>query len=394
MLTALLMVPLIAAVGAALDYAQITTARMNIERIADVAVLAAIANARNDAATLDEDQLLTATENTIAEMLEAGKAAELSSGTLTYTITADTDDDGLLTAHISYTFAIDTDFLRLIGQSTVKTSGIATARGSVKTFKNFSILVDVSSSMGIGARPSDISQLESKVGCAFACHSTIGNIRSKYPEIRVRIDAARDAMDLAVDVIEEEAHQFNSIRLGFYTMRNGYAVQHVSAMDVNKSEDYDYVRNVINNNTILKGSHAKITRSIDDLADELQEGGRGYTKEEPEQHVLIITDGSDDGVNTPGAVRASNRVSSIPASACDPLKDKNINVYIIYTRYYAANHNLSKSIQNVVHPRNLIDLPKCASSSENFYLSENITDLEEAMTDIFHKVAVPNHVAQ
>lgn len=404
-MTALLFIPLLGFTGAALDYSQVSLSRMNLERIADTAVIAAVSKARNEASGKSDYQLINDMKLTAGNMFEAGVAKEVGAGDLQFNTDARIEN-GIMYAEITYTYAYDTVFLKAVKVNNLNTSGIAEAKSSIGTYSDFNILVDVTSSMGIGADQKDIDYMLGVSNCAFACHSNINSWRANHP-VRVRIDVAKDAMQTALDTIEEEKHPDSVIRIGFYTFWENTTAEHIDADEDNQSDDFDWVASKFETHTQLKSGHSLIERRIVDFADKLPLSGIGQTESDPKQYALIITDGSTFDWHTlpdyePGDPRynwGSGGATIVRADACDSLKDKGITVFILYTTYYPSypGHGaslMSKYISEAIHEKNLETLESCATSEDHFYEASNSAQLVSAMHDIFYEIAVPNHLSR
>jgi Flp pilus assembly protein TadG len=178
-------VPLIAAVGCAVDYAMATAVRAKLQAGADSATLAAVSvnspvvatakamNGNNGAVT----NASTFLQNFFTSNLPASPAATIQSATVT-------KSGMVLTANLSFTAQVPTAFLGVIGHSNIAISGSSTSSYTLPTYIDFYLLLDVSGSMSFPSTAAEQARLQAvnpdnmtgsngyPGGCTFACHFT------------------------------------------------------------------------------------------------------------------------------------------------------------------------------------------------------------------------------
>lgn len=144
-------IPLVLAVGCAVDYSLAVRAKSVLDAYADAAALSAV----NRAAMQEESQ--TAEDNAL-KMFKA-QASTLKQGSLG-AVTANITDDGTdRTIVVSYTASVPTTFMAVAGIDSVTISGTATAQSAHPTYIDFYLLLDNTPSMGVGATTSDIDTM-------------------------------------------------------------------------------------------------------------------------------------------------------------------------------------------------------------------------------------------
>jgi Flp pilus assembly protein TadG len=171
-------VPLIFAVGMAVDYGNNARKWSALNAAADAAALAAVTPAMmasSDAtAKTAALNLFTAQANTISNLVP---------GTLAPTVTI-TDSGLTRTVVVNYTAQLYYVFAGVLGQNTMNVSGLSQANGSTPPNVDFYLLLDTSPSMAIPASQDGINTMVSLTyanmkkaspgsnnpGCAFACH--------------------------------------------------------------------------------------------------------------------------------------------------------------------------------------------------------------------------------
>src|ERR1700730_2148968 len=180
---ALVLIPLMAAIGSAVDYSIAARVRTQLLGAADAAVIGAVGKssvALAAAATMPSDGPVAGGAANATKIFNAEITGQtgytLSSATATVTKTGST-----VTCVINFTAQVPTHFMGLFGISTVPVSGSSTAANSMPIFIDFYLLLDNTPSMGVGASTSDISTMVNNTPdqCAFACHD-LSNSNSYY----------------------------------------------------------------------------------------------------------------------------------------------------------------------------------------------------------------------
>ena len=175
MIFGLTAIPLIFAVGMAVDYGNNARKWSQLNAAADAAALAAVTpammaspDATAKTAALD---IFTAQANTISNIVPASWAT-------TVTIT----DSGLTRkVDVAYTAQVYNVFGGVLGKATMPVSGHAQSSGATPPNVDFYLLLDTSPSMAIPATANGISTMVANTqkqtdgnakGCAFACHES------------------------------------------------------------------------------------------------------------------------------------------------------------------------------------------------------------------------------
>ncbi|WP_306250684.1 TadE/TadG family type IV pilus assembly protein [Parvularcula sp. IMCC14364] len=414
MITALAMVPLIGLAGAAVDFSYVYMVRMNLERSADAAVIAAVATARRNADNMTRAELETEMQNIANNMFRNGLSKEVNKENLSYNIASGVDG-GTINAQVSYTYNYATKFMNILGQNKISTKGIAEGKGSIGSYTDFNVILDVSESMGIGASPSDIQYMHDlgaqtwthNKPCAFACHNNISQWR-KHP-IEIRMDVANEAMQDALDIIEEKKHPDSVIRIGFYTFDRSLT-EVIDPDKDDRSDNYSWVAGEFDRHAVLKGrGHpTRIDRSISEVASYIPVSGIGELEESPKQIALLITDGADFIATGDPEFNSSDpwypwgggrRATAVNPKACKGLKDNGVELYVLYTTYFPANNGyssgkLSEWFGTTGHTLNLTHLKDCATSKDHFYEASDSQTLRVAMNEIFKEVSTPTHLSK
>jgi Flp pilus assembly protein TadG len=178
---AIVMVPLLTAVGAATDYSMATRMRAKLQSAADAAAVASVS--QQSPGYLAAAQM-TADGSVTAGVTDANKIFNGIMATITgYTNLSETSTvtkTGVkLTSSVTFTAQVPTIFMKIAGFPTMAISGSSSASGALPTYLDFYLMLDVSGSMGLpstdaeqtrlaAVNPDDFSTYSN--GCTFACH--------------------------------------------------------------------------------------------------------------------------------------------------------------------------------------------------------------------------------
>ena len=198
--------------GAAIDYVRLVEQRTVFAAAADSAVLAAISSAREA-----ERKSLSGIPALAKKAAQAAWDRNIATTTLNdlkgpkITISK---AGSAWTAKVAYNEDSPATFVSLLGIKSMKVAGESAASTTVEknpNFWDFHIVIDTSSSMGIGATEADMSALEAHpdIGCAFACHSadyakgaTDSAKIAQNAGIKLRINIVDDAVDAMIEQLK------------------------------------------------------------------------------------------------------------------------------------------------------------------------------------------------
>jgi Flp pilus assembly protein TadG len=179
--SALAALPLLAAVGCAVDYSMASMVRTKLQAAADAATLATVSI--NSPITVSAKTNGTVTAgNAYATNFFNALAAGLNNANITVTPSANVAMTGqTVTATVSFTANVPTFFMGVMGRSNVAVGGSSTASYTLPVYIDFYLMLDVSGSMGMPSTTAEQIRLQSvnpdnmalyPTGCTFACHFT------------------------------------------------------------------------------------------------------------------------------------------------------------------------------------------------------------------------------
>ncbi len=153
----------------------------------------------------------------------------------------------VVSANASYSFSMPTIFMRVLGTRTASFTGAAGSTLTIPAFTNIHIVIDTSSSMGIGATTADQQIVYNATGgCAVACHppGTTDLARNKGATLRIDVAQVRRRLGLEADHLLGNATRF---QVSVWTMSTQFnnvfplsnkisnAVTTVQALDITDS---------------------------------------------------------------------------------------------------------------------------------------------------------------
>jgi Flp pilus assembly protein TadG len=207
MIFGLALIPVMGMVGAGVDYSRAANVRSRLQAAADAAAVGAISKTSagfTAAQSMTSDGSIAAGNTAATNIFNAD-----ISGKTGFTVTAlnvDVERTGQqVTATITFTATVPTEFMQLFGTTTMTVTGTAAAANNLPTYIDFYLLLDNTPSMGIGATPGDISTMVSNTSdqCGFACHdlNDPNNSPAKPPAMPERIEAVLQLRELGRKVI-------------------------------------------------------------------------------------------------------------------------------------------------------------------------------------------------
>jgi len=179
---ALACVPLISAVGCAVDYSEASRIKAKMQSAADAAAVAAIS--QNSQGWLASTAMTSNGEVTVAETdaknIFTGNAPASSTLYNSEVVTATVMKTGpTLTSTVTFSASVPTTFMKVVGFSSLTVTGSSSATSSLPLYLDFYVMLDVSGSMGLPSTNAEQSRLALvnpddfdvyPNGCTFACH--------------------------------------------------------------------------------------------------------------------------------------------------------------------------------------------------------------------------------
>lgn len=217
-------VPLITAVGCAVDYSRATQTRSKLQAAADAASVGSLAKASPAflaAGSMTSDGPIPVGVTDAQNIFDANRA-NLTGYTLNSVTPTVVKSGSTVTSTVAFSANIDTMFLGLIGKTALTVTGTSSATANMPLYVDFYLLLDNSPSMGVAATPTDVSKMVSNTPdkCAFACHdyndsNNYYNL-AKTLGVTTRIDVLRSATQSLMDTASATETYSNQFRMAIY----------------------------------------------------------------------------------------------------------------------------------------------------------------------------------
>ena len=407
-------IPLVGAMGAAVDYSRAANIRAQLLAAADAASVSSVAKSSvglSKASSMTGDGSIADGANDAVKLFNAEITGK-GGFTLTSATASMIKSGTTVTSTLDFTAQVSTSFMGILGFNSMNIKGTATATNNMPLFIDFYLMLDNTPSMGIGATTADISKMESNTSdkCAFACHDE-SNSNDYYKlakslGVQMRIDVVRTATQQLMDTAKTTATFSNQFRMAIYTMGTS-----------SKTAGLTTVQSLTSNLTTAKSAASAIdlmsipyqnykgdTQTdhpdvLKDLKNEISKPGDGSSSSSPLKYVFFVSDGVTDRVNgSPGCSQTTTTstdpqtgtsytrcMEPLNSSYCDDIKKKDIKIAVLYTTYMPLPANgWYMTWINPFASTIAKNMEACASPGLYFEVSPS-QGISEAMTALFKK---------
>jgi Flp pilus assembly protein TadG len=348
---ALSLIPVISMVGAGVDYSRASNVRSRLQAAADAAAVGAIAKAST--------AYTTALTMTVDGPIPAGNTQAINifnadiSGKTGFTVTSlstDVERAGQqVNATVSFTATVPTDFMQIMGISTMTVTGTAVAANNMPTYIDFYLLLDNTPSMGVGATTNDIATMVNNTSdqCAFACHD-LSNSNNYYKlakslGVTMRIDVVRSAVQQLMTNATNQETMPNQFRMAIYTFGSSAStagLSKISSLTSNLSTSASDAGNIDlmtvqgqNQNNDMDTNYDSVLTAMNK---EIPNPGTGQTNSAPQKVFFFVTDGVADEANTSclkSTTDGTRCQEPLNTALCDTMKKRGIMIVVLYTTY-------------------------------------------------------------
>lgn len=193
-------VPLISAIGCAIDYTEAVRIKSKLQSAADAAAVAAISQQSSGwlaASLMTTNGEVTAGENDARNVFN-GNITNFLSLFNGQTVAATVTKTGAnLTSVVSFSANVPATFMKVVGFTQLTVTGSSSASSSLPLYLDFYLTLDVSGSMGLPSTTAEQTRLNNvnpdnygqyPTGCTLACHFAVQNVctdtgsnAQKYP---------------------------------------------------------------------------------------------------------------------------------------------------------------------------------------------------------------------
>lgn len=412
---ALALIPILGAVGAAVDYSRANNIRSQLIAAADAASVGAVAKSSPAVAaalTMANDGAIPAGVTDALKIFNAqltGKSSYYNSLSASATVTK---ANGSVTSVVQFTANVPTVILGIFSKGSIAISGTSKAATSMPQYIDFYLLLDNTPSMGVGATTADINTMVANTPdqCAFACHdlSTSPNdyySKAKSLGVTMRIDVLRTATQQLMDTAKGIENYTNQFRMAIYTFGTGC-----------NNLGLTTIQSLTSNLTTAKTAAAAIDLmtvpyqnynsdqctnfddTLGDLNGVIASPGSGTTSSSPQKYVFFVSDGVADANNPTSCSKplsGSTRCQEpLDIAACTAIKNRGIKIAVLYTTYLPLPTNAwYKSWIGPWQSQIATNMQNCASPELFFEVSPS-QGVSEAMNALFKKAVAQAHLTQ
>lgn len=415
-LSGLLMIPVVASVGIALDYIRASNAQAALYGAADAAAAGAISQASptfKNGGVFSSDWTKSKAEQDAISLFEANLADGVT--VKVEEISANISQVGRkITSKVNFTARIPTTFMSILGRPAVAIKGVATAMVDMAPFVDFYLVLDNSPSMGLGATEDDIDALEAATPdkCAFACHTTQEDKHNYYKiardlGIKMRIDLVREAAQNLYDKAAEVSVHDNQYRLTTFTFgarAETRALTQIGSLLTSLLKGKQDTAAVDLMTIPFQGydddQQTEFDKIFKKLNKEIGKPGEGTGPTDREKVVFFVSDGVADQAKKACTkkVHKTGKSSAVDPDIgyrcqeplepkiCESLKKRGIKVAVLYTTYQPVPNNAWYTTWiSPFQPEVAKNMEACASPGYFFEVSPS-GGIIEAMEALFLKV--------
>ncbi|QDF41422.1 TadE/TadG family type IV pilus assembly protein [Bradyrhizobium symbiodeficiens] len=345
-------VPLITAVGCAVDYSRATQTRAKLQAAADAASVGSIAKASpafKAAGTMTSDGSISVGVTDANNIFNANRA-NLTGYTLNSVTPTVVKTGSTVTSTVAFNATINTMFLGLIGKTALALTGTSKATASMPLYIDFYLLLDNSPSMGVAATPDDVTKMVNNTSdkCAFACHDYNDSKNyynlAKTLGVTTRIDVLRSATQSLMDTAAATQTYSNQFRMAIYDfgassktigLRALFSLSSSLSSAKTAAGNIDLMGVYGNNDIYTKDQDTQFSTLFPAISNEIPNPGSG-TSNSPLKYLFFVSDGVADESNA-GCLKplsgSSRCQSPLNASLCKAMKDRGVKIAVLYTTY-------------------------------------------------------------
>ena len=417
---ALALVPMVSAIGCAVDYSRASQIRSKLQVAADAASVGSIA--KTSAAFIAAGSMTTdgpiSVGATDASNIFSGNMSGVTGYTLNSMTATVTKTGSVVTSTVQFSADISTMFLGVMNKSAMTVTGTSTSTASMPLFIDFYLLLDNSPSMGVGATPADVATMVNNTSdkCAFACHD-LSNSNNYYKlakslGVTTRIDVLRTATQQLMDTAAATQTYSSQFRMAIYDFGGSSDTQGLralfalsSSLSSAKTAAGNIDLMTVNGQNDNNDQDTGFTTIFPAINSAISAPGSGVSSA-PQKYVFFVSDGVADESNTSclkpksGTSRCQ---SPINTSLCTTLKNRGIKIAVLYTTYLALPTN--NWYNSWIAPLNLgpygpspnseiaLDMASCASPGLYFEVSPT-QGISQAMSTLFQKAVADARISR
>lgn len=354
----LALIPILSALGCAVDYSRATQLRSKLQAAVDAASVGSVAKkspAFIAAGTMTSDGPI-AVGVTDATNIFNGNMSGVTGYTLNSMTPVVTKTGNVVTSTVTFSANVPTMFLGVMGKSTMTVNGTSVATTTMPLYIDFYLLLDNSPSMGVGATPADVTKMVNNTSdkCAFACHdyndsNNYYNL-AKSLGVTTRIDVLRTATQSLMDTASATQTYSSQFRMAIYDfgaasktigLRALFSLSSSLSSAKTAAGNIDLMGVYGNNDAYTADKDTQFSTVIPQINNAISSPGAG-TSSAPLKYLFFVSDGVADEYNTSclkPTASGGRCQSPINPALCTTLKNRGIKIAVLYTTYLALPTN-------------------------------------------------------
>jgi hypothetical protein len=412
--------PIMSAVGCAVDYSRATQLRSKLQSAIDAASVGSVSKSSPGfiaAGSMTADGPIPAGITDATNLFNANMNG-VPGYTLNSMTPVMTKKGGVITSTLEFSANLPTMFLGLMGRSTLTVTGKSVATTNMPQYIDFYLLLDNSPSMGVGATPTDVSKMVNNTPdkCAFACHDLNDNNNyyklAKTLGVTTRIDVLRTATQSLMDTAATTQTYSSQFRMAIYDFGASASSAGLRAL-FSLSGSLSSAKSAAGNIDLMtvKGQNENndqdtpFSNVIPAINSVISAPGAG-TSSGPLKYLFFVSDGVADEYNPGSCIKSttsSGRCQSpLNSALCTTIKNRGIKIAVLYTTYLALPTN--SWYNSWIAPFNTgpygpspnsqiaQNMEKCASPGLYFEVSPT-QGISEAMNALFQKAVADARIS-
>ncbi|SFI71585.1 pilus assembly protein TadG-related protein [Caulobacter sp. UNC279MFTsu5.1] len=418
---ALLIIPLIIAIGAALDFTFAYNAKDRMQGDLDAALLAAVKTLN----TGDPAAVRTKVRTWFATQTNRGG----------YKLDDITIDQSSYVVQAKATASVPTMIMGVFGINSIPIAASSAVAGPGTSYINIYLMLDTSASQMLASNADGQAAMRKDIGCEFACHTgdqhTVNNIAyannylyAKAKNINLRSDVLLDAAKTMVSSVDLVDPTHKRIKVGVYNFNTTTTTVLAPTFSTGA------VRSALTPTTSVDGT--AFDTSLKAMAGLVGSSGDGKTPSTPLKFVMLVTDGVQSQRGWVGASAwtckkkvgsvcvsypmstASYDVTPLNPAWCNYVKNNKVTMAVLYTQYlpipldWGYNGTLGSAmpgswtgtLRSGVSPSITRQsylpyaLEDCASSQDLYMGAESEDAIKNGMNKLFTKYMNSVHLIQ
>lgn len=414
-------IPVLSAVGCAIDYSMATALRAKLQAASDAASVGSLAKNSPGfiaAGSMTGDGTVSAGV-TDATKLFNGNMNGVTGYTLNSLTPTVVKSGSTITSTVAFSATVPTTFLGVMGKNSIVVTGTSTSTANMPLYVDFYLLLDNSPSMGVGATPADVTKMVNNTSdkCAFACHdyndsNNYYNL-AKTLGVTTRIDVLRSATQNLMDTASATQTYSSQFRMAIYDfgassqtigLRSLFSLSSSLSSAKTAAGNIDLMGVYGNNDSYTADKDTQFSTVFPGINNVITSPGAG-TSSAPLKYLFFVSDGVADESNT-GCLKplsGSNRCQSpLNPALCTTIKNRGIKIAVLYTTYLQLPTN--SWYMKWIDPFNTgpfgpspnseiaTNMASCASTGLYFEVSPT-QGISDAMAALFKKAVADARIA-